>query len=221
MADDPIQGDSSSANAPAGDPPAGSEEAVAAEAKAVADKAVADKAAAEGADKGNGEDKGESLITYEAFNMPEGMEVDQEALQAFAPVAQKYGLKQEGAQELVTLFGERVKAQAEAHANAWTKAMGQWRADAEADPEIGGDKFKETEKFVALALEKLGPPDRKDGTNALQEILDITGVGNHVEIVRILRKAGKLVDNDTIDLGGIFGETPKTPAETMYPDQGK
>lgn len=198
-------------DAPAGDPPVEGGDADAADAPGAEDKG-ADAKGTE--DKGNGEDKGEPIIAYEPFNLPEGMEIDQAALKEFAPIAQKHGLKQEGAQELVDLFASRIKAQADAHAQAWSDAMGKWRDEAKADKEIGGERFTETEAHVALAMKKLGTPE-------LENILKITGTGNHVEIVRLLSKVGKIIDNDSIDLGGVLGEAPKTQAEILFPNQGK
>ena len=196
---------------PAGEAPAGGSDEATAEAEAASK--TAEEAKATEAD-GNGEDKGEALIVYEPFAMPEGVQVDQEALKDFIPVAQKYKLPQEGAQELVNLLNARDKKRSEAHTKAWADAMGKWRNDAKADPDIGGENFTQTEVHVALALKKLGTPK-------LEEILKITGTGNHVEIVRFMSKVGKIIDSDTIDLGGALSETPKTQAEIMYPDQGK
>ena len=179
---------------------------------------------------GNGEDTVVAEpIQYQAFEMPEGMEVDADALAGFTPLLQEHKIPQEQAQKYVNIHIEALKKQAEAHATAWTEAMGKWQDEVKADPEIGGDHFAETETFVALALKKLGPPDRKGKdaqgneitTNPLQDILKITGTGNHVEVVRILRKMGKILADDTLDFGRHLGNPTKTRAERMFPNQGQ
>ena len=167
-------------------------------------------------------------IEYQPFTMPEGMEGNKDGLEAFVnPLAQKLKLSQEDAQGLIESHANALKTQAEAHTKAWNTAMGKWQDDAKADPEIGGDKFKETEAHVALALKKLGPPNSKDehgvdlGTNPLENILKITGVGHHVEIYRLLNKVGMILADDKFDLGHVLGQSTKTGAEVMYPNQGK
>ena len=103
--------------------------------------------------------------------------------------------------------------------------MAKWQDDAKADPEIGGEQWNDTEKYVALVMEKLSPPNSKDangvdlGTNPLKEILKITGLGHHVELNRIFRKMGKILDDDKIDIGGALGDSPKSRAEIMFPTQ--
>ena len=203
----------------------GSEAGAGGDEAAVAAKAAEDAAAAKAAEEGNGKDP--APIQYDAFQMPEGMDVDADALAGFPPLSQEHKLPQDVAQKFVDVYAKGLQVQAKAHAEAWTKAMGEWRAAAEADPEIGGDKFKETEAHVALALKKFGPPNHKDekgndlGTNPLQEILKVTGTGNHVEIVRLLSKVGKILADDTLDFGRHLGEAPKTRADILFPTQGQ
>jgi len=209
MADDAIP----QVDTPAGDPPAG-------------DGEDGSQGTPEEIAKGNGQD-GEALITYEAFQMPEGVDIDQDALRDFTPVAQKYKLPQEGAQELVNLFGARLKAQTEAHTKTWNEAMGKWQDEAKADSEIGGDNWDRTQTRISLALKKLSPPNSKDGngkdlgTNPLEEILKMTGMGNHVEFSRLLEKVGMILEDDKIDVGHALGQSTKTGADVMYPNQGK
>lgn len=213
--------DEAMTDTPAGDPPAsGGEDGPQGTPEEIA---AAEKVAA---DKENGQD-GEVLITYEAFQMPEGLEIDQDALRDFTPVAQKYKLPQEGAQELVNLFGARLKAQTDAHTKSWNDAMGKWQDDAKADPEIGGDNWGRTQTRISEALKAFSPPNSKDehgkdlGTNPLEEILKITGLGNHVEFSRLLEKVGKLLEDDKVDVGHALGQSARTGAEVMYPNQGK
>lgn len=197
------------------------EDAAAAKAAEEGKKNGEDAAAAKAAEEGkkNGEDA--TPIQYEAFQMPEGMEVDVDALAVFTPLAQEFKIPQEKAQELANIMGSGLKKQADAHVKAWAEAMGKWQEEAKADQEIGGDKFTQTEANVARTLKKLGPADREDGTNALQDILKITGVGNHVEIVRIFSKIGAILADDTLDFGRHLGDAPKTRAEILFPNQGQ
>ena len=166
-------------------------------------------------------------IEYVAFEMPEGMEVDKTALEAFQPLLQSGKVSQEDAQKYVNIMSDAAKRQTEAHTKAWNDAMGKWQEEAKADPEIGGTNWERTQARISLALKKLSPPNSKDengkdlGTNPLEEIFKTTGMGNHVEMSRFLEKVGTILEDDKIDLGHALGESAKSPEDIMYPNQGK
>ena len=64
-------------------------------------------------------------------------------------------------------------------------------------------------------------PDPGVGGVADRVDMDVVGgrYADHVEIVRIFSKVGRILADDKIDLGGVLGEGPKDPATTMYPNQ--
>lgn len=158
-------------------------------------------------DEGKGGDNQES---YEAFTMPDGMEVDEALVGRFTPVAKELELDQAGAQKLVDLFAEIQAEAAEAQTTSWNAMQEQWAEDAKGDKEMGGDKWDETVSLAARARDKFGTPALKDALNA-------TGAGNHPELIRFFARIGRLVGED----GFVSGETkpaPKTTAEVMYPN---
>ncbi len=170
-------------------------------------KAAEEKAAEEKKEEGAPEE-------YTDFNMPEGMEVDKTMLETFSPLAKELNLSQENAQKLVDLQAKGVRDSVDAHVKDWADAMGKWQADTKADKDIGGERFDQTQVNVNLALKTFG-------NEKLSEMLEVTGVGNHVEFVRFFDKIGALVGNDKIDLGNAPSGDLRTQADTMYPDQGK
>ncbi len=212
--------DKASAEAKAAEEGKSPEEIKAAEEKAAEEgkspeeiKAAEEKAAEEKAAEEKKEKEGGAPEEYTDFTMPEGMEVDKAMLEAFSPVAKELNLSQENAQKLVDLQAKGVKDSVDAHVKEWTDAMGRWKDDTKADKEIGGEHFGQTQSNVTLALKAFG-------TEKLEEILDVTGVGNHVELVRFFDKVGGLISNDKIDLGNTPSGDSRTQAEIMYPKQG-
>ena len=151
--------------------------------------------------------------SYADFNMPEGMEVDKGMMETFLPLAKEGKLSQEGAQKFVDLYSKGLKDSVDAHVKDWADAMGKWKDDTKADKEVGGERFDQTQVNVNLALKTFG-------NEKLSEMLEVTGVGNHVEFVRFFDKIGALVANDKIDLGNVANAETRTQAEIMYPDQG-
>ena len=172
------------------------------EIKAAEEKAAEEKKKEEGAPE-----------SYTDFSMPEGMEVDQGMMETFLPLAKEGKLSQEGAQKFVDLYSKGLKDSVDAHVKDWADAMGKWKDDTKADKEVGGERFDQTQVNVNLALKTFG-------NEKLSEMLEVTGVGNHVEFVRFFDKIGTLVSNDKIDLGNVANAETRTQAEIMYPKQG-
>src|SRR3546814_5726483 len=59
---------------------------------------------------------------YEAFAVPDGMELDQAALDRFSPKFKELGLSQDKAQALVSLYAEHIQALGEGAGEAFDKA---------------------------------------------------------------------------------------------------
>lgn len=174
--------------------------------------------------KANGEDKEGAPEAYADFTMPEGMEVDKGALEAFAPVAKDLKLTQEQAQKLVDLQVKSVQEAAAAHGKAWGDIRTGWVDAVKADKDIGGDKLDGSVVNAKLAISKLGRTGKDDNgkdVNLFAQALEVTGMGDHPEVVFVLAKMGAIFADDSIDLGNVFGDGPKSHAEILYPNQGK
>lgn len=144
--------------------------------------------------------------------MPEGMVVNETALAAFAPVAKGLNLTQAQAQELVTLQTAQVQAAAQAQVEQWQSTQDEWREAAKADAEIGLTNFNQSIAHTATFLNKFGTP-------ALVKLLDDTGVGNHVEFIRLFAAAGKAMGEAGITSGNPPGGSDLTAAQVLYPNQ--
>ncbi len=140
---------------------------------------------------------------YTEFTLPEGMTVDTTALEAFVPVAKELGLSQEQAQKLVGLQTAQVQAQEQAQQEQWAATQDEWRGATRADPEIGGVNLNQSLAHVNTFLSKFGTPE-------LRELMDTSGMGNRVEVIRMLAAAGKAMGEDSLVSGGT---TP--PARTL------
>ncbi len=126
---------------------------------------------------------------------PEGMELDQVLLDKVTPIFKKLNITQEGAQELIDAYAPHIKAQVEADAkakiDAWKGQVESWKT--ESVTALGADAAKEM-AFAAKFIDKFGTPK-------LREILNETGVGNHIEVVQAFIKAGKAISPDALAEG--------------------
>ena len=174
----------------------------------------------EAADAGKDPDKDKAAaeadkpIEYADFNVPDGMQVDKDALADFLPLAQEEKLSQEQAQKYIDVFAKGAERAAKEQANAWAGLKKTWVAEAKADKEIGGDRFDESARLGNLAVKKLGTPE-------LGRALETTGLGDHPEMIRFFARVGKIVTDDNFNFGSVSGEQPKSRAEIMFPTQGQ
>lgn len=151
----------------------------------------------------NGENTNVAPENYEAFNIPEGMEMDTALVEEISPVLKEVGLSQENAQKLVNVYAPYVQQQIEAQQAAvvsdWNKQVEDWKA--ETTKELGAT-FKEDLSIAGKFIDKFGSPE-------LRNVLNKTGLGNHIEIVKAFRNAGKAISEDSFPAPGHAKIEPK------------
>lgn len=137
------------------------------------------------------------------FEMPEGVELNQEDLAKFTDVAKELKLPADAAKKLVDLAAAREVARA----NAFAKQVEDWGNQVKADPELG-----KPENLAAAknAIDTFGTPE-------LRDLLNSTGMGNHPEVVRLAVKIGKAISEDTFVAGRTnAGPAPRSHADILY-----
>ena len=149
-------------------------------------------------------------VEYTDFKLPEGFEVDAEALTNFKGLAKEMGISQENAQKLVDMQASLMSKQNEANTKAWEKMQNDWRSSAMADKEYGGQTVKENIGVAKKALDKFGSPE-------LKQALEVTGMGNHPEFIRLLYRVGKTLKEDKMAGGQEPTNTGKDVAKTLFP----
>ncbi len=142
---------------------------------------------------------------YEAFKTPDGVMFDAPVVEAFAGVAKELGLTQDKAQALIDKVAPALTAQTAA---AFEQMKTSLLASAKADAEIGGDKFDSSVSTAKLAIGAYFAPDFAD-------FLNVTGLGNHPEMIRGLAKAGAALKQDGHVPGG-RSPTGEVNAKSFY-----
>lgn len=171
-------------------------------------------------------DKPEVPESYEAFTMPEGVELDQAALERATPLLKELQLTQESAQKAVNHFAtelqtgitEGVKATVENPEFLQNVMKGiddardaEWITALKADPDLGGAKLDETKRLALKGVDKFGSP-------ALTKALTETRLGNHPELIRMFAKLGALVKEDGGGNPPAAGGTEVPLAKRLYPN---
>jgi hypothetical protein len=134
------------------------------------------------------------------FTTPEGLEMNQVALDSFIPIMQKLGISQEDAQALVDVQSNISLEAKKAHETAVETARESWVKEITADPELGGEKLKETLHIANQGLQKVGVEE-------FTKLLTDTGLGDHPAVIRAFHKIGLMNADDQAVFGNPAGGT--------------
>lgn len=158
------------------------------------------------------EDKPAAPEKYD-FKLPEGYTLDEGALKTFEPILRELNLPNESAQKLVSAYAEMQKVQDQEAGKAFDEQINKWAEETKADKEIGGQAFNANHADAIKAIGKFGTPE-------LKELLNLTGMGNHPEVVRFCMRVGKALKEDSpIQASGTAGGGEKSLEERLWPKQ--
>lgn len=126
--------------------------------------------------------------------IPEGMEYNEEHATAFSAVAKECGLTQEQASKLAAYGMKYAQGGVQAAVEAHMAMVADWAQTAKA--ELGGDY----DKTVAMAARGIRAAETK--VPGIRQMLDETGAGNRIEMIRMLAELGALTGEDSGHTGG-------------------
>lgn len=139
---------------------------------------------------------------YADFEVGENTILDDEALAEFKGMAKELGLKQEQAQQMVSMAEKLSQKWAEGLQNHIVETRTAWRDTVKTDKELGGDALPENLATAKSAIEAFGTPE-------LKKMLDDTGVGDNPEFIRFALRVGKANrEHDFVKSGKPAGEVP-------------
>ena len=145
---------------------------------------------------------------YEAFKMPDGVEVNEELMGEFSGIAKDLNLTQDQAQTLVDLQTREMQKMMQAQVDSWNATRDEWVTNSKNDSEFGGANFEASIATMSKAIDAFGG-------DAFRNVLDETGMGDHPEILRFIYKVGLAVGEDRIHIGGnVRGE--RDVAKSLY-----
>lgn len=137
--------------------------------------------------------------------VPDGMDYDEKAAAAFGEVARKAGLSQEQAGAVAAYGLQYMQEGVDAAMQAVYETQSAW-ADA-ARTELGG-QFEATVARAAAARDALSTK-----VPGLSAMLNETGAGNRVEMIRLMAAVGELIGEDGGVRGGAAGAE-----KSIYPN---
>lgn len=153
--------------------------------------------------------------TYEAYKLPEGVQVDEAMLTEFNTVAKEYGLTQAQAQKLVDLQAKTAAAGETGRAEFLEQALkaqsDKWVNEIKSDPELGGAKFDATVSTAVKAISTFFGDD-------FRQLLNDSGIGNNPALIRGMHKIGLAISEDKLVIPGSDASATedKRPADVMF-----
>lgn len=128
---------------------------------------------------------------------------------AFAELA----LDKPKAEKLSALYGSMQKEAEQATAAAWNETIKGWQDAARAHPDFGGSKFD-----TSLAQAKQIVSDY--GDTSFQEMLAVTGVGNHPAMIAFVLKVAAALPGEARPTTVSPTAGPRDLASILFPNHG-
>lgn len=145
--------------------------------------------------------------TYE-FKAPEGREYDNAVLEPFAEAAREANLSQDAAQKLLDRMAPALAARQQEQVTAVRTG---WLEASRTDKEFGGERLQENLSAAKKALDSYAAP-------GFRKLLEDTGLGSHPEVIRMLVRVGKGMNEDSFVAGGGAFKGPRDLAAKLYPN---
>ena len=140
--------------------------------------------------------------------IPEGMQVDQQLADGFSVIAREMNLTNDQANKIAAYgiqYGQQVaqamQQQLDAEVAGWGEA---------AKKELGTD-FDKTMQLCGAALEAV-----EKQVPGIRKALNETGAGNRIEVIKVMRLMGELVQSDPGKLANLGGAAKPAGSDTWY-----
>jgi hypothetical protein len=144
--------------------------------------------------------------TYTTFKVPEGVVLEQAAVDKFNTVAKELNLSQAQAQRLVDFQTEAIKVAGENSMKEFEKMQESWKQ--ETRKALGSNADKEL-GFAAKARDTFVSKE-------FRAVLNDSGLANHPEVIKFLVTIGKAISEDSFPEGKPGGGGKKSNAEILY-----
>jgi hypothetical protein len=164
--------------------------------------------------------------SYEAFKVPENVQLDGERITEFTGLLAKLELEGKADHAVVQQFGQealdfhvselqkQVEHIQKTQLETWEKTVLGWKDEFLNDPEIGGNRFQTTLDAANTFIKTHGgTPERQ---KEFRNLLNTSGLGNHPTMIRLLANAGTKMSEGRPLAATAPISAPKSKTATMY-----
>jgi hypothetical protein len=143
------------------------------------------------------------------LKLPEGSLLEPSHLERIAAEAKQRGLSEHDAQKLLERDHQAYAGFVESQQKALATQVTAWSEAAQKDTEIGGEAFAQNAELAKRVVSRFA-------TEQFRKDLEVTGFGNHPELVRVFARIGKAMSDDQLVLPGSQGNTAKKSIEDVF-----
>jgi hypothetical protein len=152
------------------------------------------------------------------LKLPEGSPLTPEDLAQTLKDAKDAGMTKEQAEQMLEKKDQTARAVLQRQDTALKTEQAKWQDQCAKDPEIGGDDYAKNIELAKRAWDKLASAELKElASNKVVNGVQMTGLANHPEVVRLMVRIGKLIGEDVL-VRGTSGAAPKgkNPEDVLY-----
>lgn len=162
-----------------------------------------DKPAEEKKDEDSQSDEPAPLPAFEAFKLPEGLTADSDAFTNLTKMLGEFEVKTKAEHAEVQAFGQSlvdrhveqlnktIKQVSDVWTQNWENQKKDWFESFKSDPEIGGNRMDTTLAAARQFIRTHGGTPKQQ--QEFRELMNVSGVGNHPAVIRLLAKASKVM----------------------------
>lgn len=142
--------------------------------------------------------------------LPEGVQVEDSDLQGFVDLLNGAESREALAQSLIAQFVTAQQQALEAQAEAWNETQNEWQNAVRSSPEFGGENLGPSLAVAKEVFETYGGKE-------FLELLDQTGLGNHIATVRLAHALKKDLPSEARPAAGTPApSTEKSSAQILF-----
>lgn len=146
---------------------------------------------------------------YEAFKLPDGLDMDEAALSKFTEYAKGQNLSQESAQKAIDMHVGLMQEYIQTHTAQQEKQVQEWASEVRSDKDIGGKNFEATKENINLVMSRFGSDELRDYLNR--------GYGNYPPLVRFVNSIGRALAEERRGNERAAPAASADPAALLYP----
>jgi len=156
-----------------------------------------------------GEKPAEATQEDYTLSLPKDALLEAESVERIASWAKERGLSKEDAQAVLERENASLVDFRKSSLKYAENLRESWTAETKADKEVGGAKLEETIKIAKLAIDKFGDPE-------LVKLLDSTGLGNNLGVVKLFYKIGLSLKNEALVMGQTQSAEKRSIENILY-----
>lgn len=142
---------------------------------------------------------------------PEGFTIPEDRMGGILELVNGAKSREELIGGLLGLHAKEIQTMQTAASTAWEATQTAWQEELKNSPDFGKEKLESSLTAAKEAALKLGGP-------GFVELLDLTGAGNNIHMVRLLTEAHKLLPKEGTPSGGNPTVPNKSLAQRLFPN---